>query len=678
MSNGEILNSDILRARIAELEYGKNGAITAETVRRIYIEETGKEPPGEITIYRSDDLEAIKKIKKDGKDSGFDGSIIHFYNPEKGINQSYTITRGTEGSEDNGSGDALDPMYDLLGIYNGKIRDQYDHAVLFDQEVTKQINEKVAKDIEKRIKSGENIQKVDLEKSGIGHSLGGNLIQMLQIMTQSYRNVYAINDAPPSVYQLALIDPVFAAKIGHKFKIDPADHRQLYELNARDLQAFGEQYYKERGQNIQHLTAEEDLMYAATVVRGFLHLGADRTANMIDTYPETKGVREILKNLSDDDLRSLQLFIADYAPAYVEGGVDGFIGELTGYDQNFKNSIDGVKKEWDKFLSKGPEWTSFNMKMPVGAPRMAFVNVPIPVPKLPDGLVNSLKDLATGVENIKNKLTTLLTQLPALIGLAEKVTAGLRKDIVASLKEVQSHAKSILVDIGDSGLVVLKNLFTVKAINASDIQRLITNAIKVKNEMNAIFDKLKGIFDSIVNFIKDFDKAVEAHGVLHVASSLAAENGRRYEGNDMILFKGEGAERIEINLSSAVRVYQTGLDKYQEKSEILNQLRVMYQQEYLDDFENRKRRLMGSIHEMESNPRSYSYLLPGKDREVTSINVHEDIRPLSPIIANTFEEMFHHFQQEHKKGIELIGKIKTSIENLFSEEKAISAIFDLR
>ncbi|WP_243292753.1 hypothetical protein [Bacillus sp. FJAT-47783] len=47
-SNQEVLNSNILRARMMNSEY-KN--LTVEEVKRIYIEETGKEPPAHICVY---------------------------------------------------------------------------------------------------------------------------------------------------------------------------------------------------------------------------------------------------------------------------------------------------------------------------------------------------------------------------------------------------------------------------------------------------------------------------------------------------------------------------------------------------------------------------------------------------------------------------------------------------
>ncbi|WP_335591392.1 DUF6792 domain-containing protein [Geobacillus thermodenitrificans] len=49
-------------------------------------------PLAYIKVYHSDDF-------KEGQDFGFDDTIIHFYDEKQGINQKYTITRGSEMSE---------------------------------------------------------------------------------------------------------------------------------------------------------------------------------------------------------------------------------------------------------------------------------------------------------------------------------------------------------------------------------------------------------------------------------------------------------------------------------------------------------------------------------------------------------------------------------------------------
>ncbi|TDL79179.1 DUF6792 domain-containing protein [Peribacillus frigoritolerans] len=99
MQNEEVLNSDILRVRLTELEYGGKKKFTVEEVRKIIIEETGESPPSNIEIFSTDSLKEFKELKNEGKDSGFDGTAIHFYDAEKGINQTYVITRGSENEE---------------------------------------------------------------------------------------------------------------------------------------------------------------------------------------------------------------------------------------------------------------------------------------------------------------------------------------------------------------------------------------------------------------------------------------------------------------------------------------------------------------------------------------------------------------------------------------------------
>ncbi|MBP3038227.1 hypothetical protein J9303_01755 [Bacillaceae bacterium Marseille-Q3522] len=292
MSNKEVINTDILRARIANLEYGK---ITVEQIRKLYIEEIGKEPPTEITVYHSEDIMEIKE----GKDSGFDGTVIHFYDPEKGINQSYTITRGSEAGEDNGKGPPLDWLYNGFGIFTGSIRDQYNNAEDFDEIVTQLINKKMSKDIERKLERGEKVRPVKLQKYAIGHSLGGNHAQLLEIMTQSFEDVYVINDAAPTSYQLALIDPDFRLSISDEFNIDPENNTILYSLPPAELKAFAEEYYKDRGKDIHHLTVEEDMLFGVFNLRGFLELGDRKIINM---DPKYEGIGEIIGELSDENV----------------------------------------------------------------------------------------------------------------------------------------------------------------------------------------------------------------------------------------------------------------------------------------------------------------------------------------------------------------------------------------
>ena len=69
--------------------------LTEEEIKRIYIEETGNNPPAQIHVYHSENFKNVNV-----KDFGFDGTIIHFYDEEKPkqINSSGFRIYNKEGS----------------------------------------------------------------------------------------------------------------------------------------------------------------------------------------------------------------------------------------------------------------------------------------------------------------------------------------------------------------------------------------------------------------------------------------------------------------------------------------------------------------------------------------------------------------------------------------------------
>ncbi|WP_300379795.1 DUF6792 domain-containing protein, partial [Clostridium sp.] len=265
MVNGqkEVLNTETLKARITKLEYGNGSeggefiSISADDIRRVYIEETGKEPPQMITVYKSDDY------KTGRKDSGFDGTVIHFFDSLKGINQSYMISRGTENTESHGKADliARDWVYNALGIFTGKVNDQLKDAKTFEKQTSKEINTF----LERR---GTNEKLPKLKKIGMGHSLGGNHIQMMHLLDVSFDSIHVMNDAAPTVYQLAESDAEFLRSIQRKYGGEIQNKNYLYALDPKKLQSFAEFYYKSKGANIHHITSKEDILYPLHLIRG--------------------------------------------------------------------------------------------------------------------------------------------------------------------------------------------------------------------------------------------------------------------------------------------------------------------------------------------------------------------------------------------------------------------------
>jgi hypothetical protein len=171
MSQELVLDTDLLRARVMNLEYKH---LTVEEIKRIYIEETGSNPPTQIHVYHSEDFKSVNV-----NDSGFDGTIIHFYDEEKGINQMYNNARGSEIQEKD-TWKPLNWAYYALGIFVGQSRSQYRDALEFDRKVTQIITEELKR----------NGQTIELKKIGLGHSQGGNHVEMIPLTKHRFDQVY--------------------------------------------------------------------------------------------------------------------------------------------------------------------------------------------------------------------------------------------------------------------------------------------------------------------------------------------------------------------------------------------------------------------------------------------------------------------------------------------------------
>ncbi|MGD6793965.1 DUF6792 domain-containing protein [Metabacillus indicus] len=651
MDDNQILYSDLMRSRIAELEYGgkEKRRITEEDIRRIYIEETGKKPPKNIVLYHSDDFKS-----PDSLDSGFDGTIIHFYDIENGINESYTITRGSENKEKNDS-TPLDWIYNAMGIYTGVNQSQFDSAVQFDAKVTIEIKKMVDKEI--KLLSNKNVKvdskDVDLIKYGIGHSLGGNLIQMLHISVGDFKNVYAINDAPPSAYQLATIDRKFRKRIEEEFNIDSSSIDQIYTIPPKDLKAFAESYYKEQGKNIHHLTNEEDMLFAASELRGFLDLGS-RT--MLDSNPEFESIRERIANLSDEDLYEMQKFLVKYAPAYKAGGYDGLVKAMTGIDLVL---LQDLKSEWEGF---------------------SITDNPVDTLDSAWETMKKFDEIAVNLKNFIEQVPVLAENIPVILSIFTDLTSEEISVIEGELAGMESDVieiRSMITDL--MSMSTMEELLTLNPFtfyeNIKDIKEQFE---AIDSKINGLMDRFDKIFAAIDRAKLDFGAAVEGHSLQQVSNALA-KKGRRYEGGNLILYKtGADGKKIEVNLSSSVRIYQRGMDSYEAREESLKRYRAAYDAVFLDDFETRKRHLLNQIQDMETNPRAFRSVFHLDDAEISSIQVHEHIPPLPAAFADRLEEAVHHFQYQFDKGRRLVTSIKTSIEKMFDEEKDIAAIFELR
>ncbi|MTH55070.1 hypothetical protein GKZ89_16825 [Bacillus mangrovi] len=655
-NSNEVLSTEMLRARIAKLEYDipKDPSELElkefqEKIRQIYIEETGSPPPINITIYHS----GSKEYSED-KDTGFDGTVIHFFDPEKGINQSYTITRGSEMGEDSGTGEPLDWLYNTFGIYTGRNREQYEAASSFQNKVNNEIERKIAKEIEIKKTNGQSYKDLELSRFGIGHSLGGNLIQMLQLQEGHFKEVYAFNDAPPSAYQLAYIDQEFWFELSDYFSIPENNFDEIYTIPSADLEKFATDYYKERGKNIHHTTSADEILYAISNFRGFLFFG-DR--NIIETNPEFDGLKGVLDNVSDEDLAVIQKKLAEIAPYYEKGGIDGIVFGVTGYDKKF----------WDDSIEtlKDLDLTTLN---PVERAENA-----ITVAKT----ISSMKD---HVGLMINRVTSLKDELPALLSIVGTVSAEEREEIESVIDGMVDNLETMKGAIENIGDVA-----TLEKLRDGDLSGFLKQVEMLMNTSDIIkteFSEFKAGFGSIKTILEElmdkFGMATEAHLLDAVISALSID-GFSYKGDDMYKAKMVNGKPVIINLSSALRLFKEGLTIYEEKESILKQVKEAYQREYAEDYSHRKGTLMKEIARTELDfswaqsrlgysPTAY---------KVTKIDVQESIYPIPPANTATFQELFHYHENEQEAGVKQIHKIKSSVEDFFKEDKKIAQMFKL-
>src|SRR5699024_8445969 len=382
--------------------------LTEEEVRQIYIEETGKQPPETIDIYNSEKY--IDKIES----NGFNGTIIHFYDEEAGINQMYTITRGSELTEQ-GDWRPEDWAYNLMGIFIGQNAKQYEAAVDFDDVVTDEIKDKYD--------SGELI------KIGLGHFLGCNLITLLQLTDQIYDNVYTTNAAPPTTYQLAELDKGFSDELSLYYNLDLEENfNAIYDLNPSELEAFAERYYKDQGKNINNLVMDQDFLHALSVVRGFIEVGDYKN---MDAYSgqNIDSLEGLFAQLPDDLIKDIQIFFAeDYSEIYNNEGFDGFLQALTGINPKLIDLYAGT-------VDGDYSWSEIGKD-----------------------IITSIKDATVKIPETISLLNSLRQQIGPIINAF--VTAGLIDEenanlILTELKGLEKDLKTMLVFLTGSGIHLL-------------------------------------------------------------------------------------------------------------------------------------------------------------------------------------------------------------------------------
>src|SRR5690625_2177009 len=144
------------------------------------------------------------------------------------------IARGSE-KVDQETGRPDDWLYNTFGVFVGRNARQHDAAKEFDQKVRKVISRELK----------EKNRQVDLKRIGLGHSLGGNLITLQQLVNKNYDTVYTVNAAAPTTYQLSEIEFSFWRELSEEFKLNLINYQVIFYFYFSSLQDVAEDYYDE-------------------------------------------------------------------------------------------------------------------------------------------------------------------------------------------------------------------------------------------------------------------------------------------------------------------------------------------------------------------------------------------------------------------------------------------------
>ncbi|WP_052015989.1 DUF6792 domain-containing protein [Halalkalibacter hemicellulosilyticus] len=678
MQNQEVLNSNLLRARIVKMEYDE---LTESEVRRVILEETGKDSPQNITIYHSNDID---EIHKDDVYSGFDGTVIHFYDESRGINQMYTILRGSE-KEEKGSWKPKDWLYNGMGIGIGQSNSQYTDTIKFKEIVVKKINQSTP-DI------------VPLISLGLAHSLGGNNAVNAQLTELIFDKIYVFNPAPSSVYHLAYFDEEFMLDISRNFGIEH-DFSQLHTIPPDELVAFGEEYYKSRmdESSIQRLIIKEEMLFGMLKMPGFMDIGEAEIVSTIDGH---EGIQEVVAAIPDEVIFAFQEYLSEYAAVYNQEGFDGFFREMTGIQPELFDELAKLNA-----MREGEVPFSFQT-FSESASKAVYAGIQSFLP----ALTNALTKLPKAIAFVR----MLYKELPAIVDVMVEqqiITIEEGRELVQAVRSLEIELNNAHIDIIQLHSYFNRHHVMFKPIGVL-LHEFFSNVDRFKMRLDRMNEDRAIIRTHLSTIVDYFHVSAEAHTMDYVIEYLGKESGSDIykvydpESNDMIyvhdgltsealldklanvdLFGAvggtgrtnrSGGQEVYVNISSAIRIFQKGKEACANVLMELTRMQQTYERDVLGDDERRKQRLRQQIHQMEQNPNVYQRQFFGQATHVYSIqriSVQEFIPALPQTITDPFEEFFHYYRKDLRQTMALIEEMRVAIETLFEHDEHIANIF---
>ncbi|MDA7025264.1 hypothetical protein PJ311_01415 [Bacillus sp. CLL-7-23] len=480
----------------------------------------------------------------------------------------------------------------------------------------------------------------DMKTYAMGHSLANNNQIMQKLINREFEDVYGINGAQISVDHLWKADKKLKKYLIRKFNI-----RNIDSIPPEKLKKSIIKYYKDKGvtANITQRISKDDPLYGVSGKADFITFGH---VNMTDTNPDTKGLRTVIDHIPDEDIRSLKRYFQQYSADYQKGGLNGFVKAAIGADTDtFKGLQQGGLSY---FISHMDEVGHLETTLMKRLPKLKKF-----FKKINDYSGPVLDQLEANGYIDSTKKQTLKTDFDQINQHIEKME-GLLEDIANSQEFTKYNP-----DGNTLGYVLAKYL-----------------------EIYRTYLELQKSLDKLNKHSKDLIKLIgEGHNLTPMLNALARK-GFSYQGEDMYYSKkGQDGKEIEVNLSSALRIYREGLKAVSEvENQIDNYCRII-QHEFDHDFDQKKRDLKTEIHRMEATPilaklnlqvllqSGFSHI--GDNIEKVEVHDSFETAPL-PQFDGIVKEL-KNIASEKK---EFVEDVRSSIEKLLDHDKMISAMFN--
>ncbi|WP_281998739.1 DUF6792 domain-containing protein [Priestia flexa] len=635
MSDKQLVETKELWLRITDLGYKDiSKKEFAQEIQRIYIEETGQPLKGEISVVRSSEIDQIVK----DENSSYDGTAIHIYSKEQDVNEMYVISQGTT--------DANDWLYNIRAMQAGVDTAQADSTNIFVKEAQKEFKERASvKEISSTI--------------GLSHSLAHNNNTVSQLLNGNFDEVYSVNGAQSTYFQLYQKDHEFLGAVNKKFNISIGDYKAIYSLPQNELKTFAEAYYKEKGTVIHQVISSDDPLNALANIRGFFTLG---DVTMIDTNPDKPGLKAIIDKIPDSEVKSLQDFALVYAEGFQNGGNNQGIEDLTGVNMDVVDKImnDGVGAAVGTYFSKDLDdmISDVNKKVPPLLEKVTNItsNADVIFGELKNAgyITNAQKQVAVEeLANIEKSLKIIEEKINSIDEnrkMSEEMMKGTKYSPYAGQAAMASGFNVMAGDV-DAAIAIYH-----------EVQNMQASAKRLHEELGSVMEEI-----------------IASHGIIEMLNALGASKNQGYLGNDLVLMTG-GNQEIKVNISAAVRMYQEGQQELQKKKTYITKIAERFQEHIIDDYENQKQKVLSDIRNIETNPcgqlpllRKHVFLPYFSPVQIDKVEVTEQFNGLSGMdISHLMEGLTKSLTDNE----DFLESTKSNIEQLFSKDRDLSILFN--